>query len=312
MRTVVPLRVSMRIGQQHYTNLVLLQATEFVQKIVCADRDGYQQFVEQIEKDQWLAGFCAQLLSLADRPVYTDWEVPLSMLRRAETAYWDGRNEDCLLFFRTAVDRTNYFHRKLMDFLAGTTKGAERAQVICEITNTTLVMMAFAPAAGVSIYGRAGMAAGAKLYQSLLTELGKVSVGIEGKLDVGQITLDVAKEVASTLIGGALAPQFRNLIAARVAGRRFPSAIRLDPLIRELTAKGLITVNLSRLQEGSAEYFGHIFLAMLAASIHKVAQRFSLMEQDKEKPTVLQFISTLLDDWGNDQLEIAGKALRLI
>jgi hypothetical protein len=300
------LKVSLKVAGQHYRGLRFHQALAVIWRASVDDKQAYETF-RKLEKDQWFVGFISSCLSLAERPTESDWLAPRTYIEAAEKDYQRGDMGGAIHLMEAAVRACNATHAKLQNFLSGTEEGAGRGIILIEITNTVLIGIATAGVGEAPLLVRAFVGASMKGYQSFMTEGGKVLFDVEGKIDWTTVTTEFAKEFATVLFSGALAAQFQQLLKIHIFKLKYKQTLALEPAIDALYKQGLIPIYLKNSQKEGAQYLADIAVAVIAATILRFARKVG------DKPlTVKEFVSEVLDDWGNEAMVIVGKALKLL
>lgn len=308
MQTKNEVRVSLKLPNAHFTNVPFPRALRIILDASQADLEEYERF-RSIEKDQWFVGFFSNCLTLAERPGESDWLAPKSYVRAALGDYRRGDCNGAIQLMEAAVRACNATHRKLQEFVAGITKGAERGETFIEITNTILITAVAGEFEAASLVVRAGVAAGLKGYESFMTEGGKVLFDLEGKIDWGQITLDIAKSFAETLVIGKLAQQFKVLLTPRIAAfiANRPALGKVSDAVKRLAKAGKLPKTMQNWEEEAPGKLLDVAILIVGSTIYGVAQKL----KGKEELLTKDFVSKVLEAFGNDEMEIIGKALNL-
>jgi hypothetical protein len=307
VQTKNELRVSLKLPNAHFTDVPFPRALGIILDASKADLEEYERF-RSFEKDQWFVGFVSSCLTLADRPEESDWLAPKSYVRAAMADYGRGDCSGAKHLMESAVRACNATHKKLQEFFAGTTEGAERGQTLIEITNTILITAVAGEFEAASLLVRAGVGAGLKGYESFMTEGGKVLFDLEGKIDWGKITIDIAKTFAETLIIGKLAHQFKALLTPRITAliTNRPALGKISDAVKRLAKAGKLPRSMEKWEEEAPEKLLEIAILLVGGTIYGVAQKL----KGKELKTK-EFVSDVLEELGNDEMEIIGKALKL-
>ena len=294
------IEISLKLGNRRYPRLRFKQAAEFVRTAVRYDRETYQHFVLVINEDHWITGFWSDVLNPSDPPGEWDWIGTDRLLHRAESALYRDDYREALRYFYYAVDAYNQAHSKLNDYLDGVRIGAERAITLIEITETALVGALGASAPAWSLIQKAGFAAAFKAEEQLLAQ------GFSGEFKWNKAGQDILFEFASSLLGGALADSFKKLLAPKLVKwmTSGPSEGWLEKAVADLASKGILPNAVKGWRGKLIDHIAQLALMVLGAAVVRVAH-------ESDEKGVKDFIADLLDDLGNEEQQIIGKALRL-
>jgi hypothetical protein len=294
------IEISLKLGNRRYPRLRFKQAAEFVRTAVRYDRETYQHFVLVINQDHWITGFWSDVLNSSDPPGEWDWIGTDRLLHSAESALQRDDYREALRYFCYAVDAYNQAHIKLNDYLDGVRIGAERAITLIEIMETLLVG-ALGSAPAWNLMQKAAFAAAFKAEEQLLAQ------GFSGEFKWKKAGQDILFEFASSLLGGALADGFKKLLAPKLVKwtANGPTTAALEKAVADLASRGILPNVVKGWRGTVIEHIAQLGLMVLGAAVVRVAHK-------SDEKGVKDFISDLLDDLGNDEQQIIGKALRLI
>lgn len=306
MRPRNEVKVTLKFGNHIYPDLPFIQALDIVRIAAASDKDGYDRFCT-IEKDDEFFSSIANILGFGSRPTEADWGVAPTYIRAAERNYRAGHTKDAIFYLQASADACNRTHKKFVSFLGDAIEGGERGILLVEIINTTVILVGTGGLGEFALVARAGIAAGLKTEQKALIEGGKVLFDVEGKFQWKEVGDVFIKEFVSALLGGVLAPHFKRLIYAKLLGKIPPLSTREVAILVKKLADGPFKIKIHYVPEQSEqllETVTQIAAVIMLETIHRIAGR-------RGKLAPKQMVSLMLDDWGNEVLQIVAMALKM-
>jgi hypothetical protein len=209
--------ISFRFGSQKWDNIPFLSAVGTVERFLNAEQSEFAVLVSQVNADQWLTSFCAEVLGSAAPPGEAEWSAPRLSLGRARNSYNAGVDQLAMRALGEGIGGFNFVHKRFYDYREALGKGGERAITTIEITS---MVVAAVFSAGVSVAG-AGLVSGAA-YSAALTLTEQLALnasmnveGLQKKFDVAEIVLQTGASFVSSLISGKLTECFASALARR-------------------------------------------------------------------------------------------------
>ena len=297
-------QISLRMGVRYFPRISFAQAAEVVRRASRFDRETHQSFELTIQQDHWITGFWSDVLRKEDPPHDYDWIEAQQKLRSAELTLKRGNYNAALNYFIAAVESYNSTHLKLCNYLDGIRFGAQRAITLIEITETALVAAFMAPLE-LGAWANAGVAAAFKAGQGLLAQ------GFSGEFNWSDVGTDVAFEFASSLLAGGLANAFKYEVRALMTRRAILGPTGLAPaflheMVERMIVSGRLPAHVAAWKGKYIEHISQIAVMIVGSGIVVLVRKVH-----GRQVSVKDFVSFLLDDLGNDEMQIIGKALRL-
>lgn len=189
------------------------------------ERKSCENFVNNVNQDQWIVSFWSELLGGVKPPKYEMWIKPIYALGSATEAMRAGKVEAAKTHLENAVEAYNAVHKAWLDYREGVSKGAGRAVTAMKVTITVLgaaatggvgSWMPSTLSAGTKLLAEAGVSAGVELVKETATAGGEYAYGLEQKVDVSRMVKNVGTAFVSSLLGGALSKGFLSLLTPKI------------------------------------------------------------------------------------------------
>jgi hypothetical protein len=289
---------------KEYKNLTKTQAFRVLRDIyntirnwTYAEREGHQ-YLKKIREEQWIVGFCADVIGGVKMPPLEMWDGPLSHLKVAKSLLDGGFVSETAAILVAAEISYRECHKKYYDYKGGTVKGAELAVTGLKVTAYTGMVAAAVATGGAAVALEAGTvttisagAAGAYFYGKATPE----EAGLETETAFAQGVLTASSFPAfAAITGGEIAqfvvknrskfPLWKSAASTMLKARRFlkTNAPELYNLVWDFALKEFA----ARVPEAYEEKDAAKFIGILVGSLSKKALAGSL--------TTLKLIGTVL------------------